>query len=126
VLIQPFFENRACPTIRMTEIDLVINGASPTALKFVLAINFQKVGAGAADSLIGDARGVTSYYAQSFSTVQVSAQPARHRSTPAQLPRAHPRAEIRPDLTHALPSPADAHVRLSCVPATGANRREIL
>jgi hypothetical protein len=36
----------------MTEIDLVINGASPTALKFVLAINFQKVGAGAADSLI--------------------------------------------------------------------------
>ena len=126
MLIQPIPATRRFPTIGTTAIVYVINGTSLAALKFLFAIDFEKVGAGAADLLIGDARGVSSYSSKSLSPVLVSPPSTPHRSTPAQLPRAHPRTEIRPDLTHALPSPADAHVRLSCVPATGANRREIL
>ena len=125
MLIQPISATRRFPTIGTTAIVHVINGTSLAALKFLLTIDFEKVGAGAADLLIGDARGVSSYSSKSLSPVQVSAPCTPHRSTPAQQPRAHPRAEIRPGIDLALPSSGDAHVRPSCVPATGADRREI-
>jgi hypothetical protein len=80
----------------------------------------------AADSLIGDARGVSSYFSKSLSPVLVSPPSTPHRSTPAQLPRAHPRAETRRLIALALPSPADAHVRACVLAVAGRSRAKSL
>jgi hypothetical protein len=126
VLIQPIPATRRFPTIGTTAIVYVINGTSLAALKFLFAIDFEKVGAGVADLLIGDARGVSSYSSQSLSPVLVSPPSTPHRSTPAQLPRAHPRAETRRRVALALPSHADAHACACVLAVAGRSRAKSL
>jgi hypothetical protein len=126
VLIQPISANRRFPTTRMTAIVHVIDGTSLEALKFLFAIDFGRVGAGAADWLTSSARGVSCCCYSSRSSAQVSVPSTPHRSTPAQLPRASPRAENRCRITLVLPSPADAHLRACVLAVPGQSRAKSL
>ena len=112
VLIQHISVNRRFSTTRTAAIDLTINGASRTALKFVYAIDVGRFGAGAADLLNSSARGVSCCCSTSRSSAQVSVHPPHTAARPPSC-RAHTRA---PKTAVVSPLPYPRLQTLTCAP----------